>query len=72
LNQQGSNLPLPPPPAATGNPAEAAAAQADAPAQGDMGSEQPQLNAQTTPRSEGTVKGPAAPDTSGQAGQDPH
>jgi cytochrome c len=72
LNQQGSNLPLPPPPAATGNPAEAAAAQADAPAQGDMGSEQPQLNAQTTPRTEGTVKGPGAPDTSGQAKQDPH
>ncbi|HEX8641056.1 MAG TPA: cytochrome c family protein [Allosphingosinicella sp.] len=69
LNQQGSNLPLPPPPAAAGNPAEAAAAQADAPAQGDMGSEQPQLNATTTPRTEGTVKGPAAPDTSGQAGQ---
>lgn len=72
LNQQGSNLPLPPPPAATGNPAEAAAAAADAPAQGDMGSEQPQLNSATTPRTEGTVKGPGAPDTSGQAKQDPH
>ena len=72
LNSQGSNLPLPPPPAAD-SPAENAAAAADQPAQGDMAAEQPQLNEATTPRTEGTVKGPAAPDTSGRAAQDqPH
>ena len=43
---------------------------ADQPAQGDMGTAQPELNVQTTPRTEGTVKGPGAPDTSGRAGQE--
>jgi len=67
LNRQGSNLPLPPPPAA-GSPAEAAAEQADQPAQGGMAADQPQANAAA--RSEGTTKGPAATDTSGRAAQE--
>ncbi|HWT13294.1 MAG TPA: cytochrome c family protein [Allosphingosinicella sp.] len=69
LNAQGSNLPLPPPPAA-GSPAEAAAEQADQPAQGDRAAEQPEMNA-AAPRNEGRVKGPGAPDTSGRAAQEP-
>jgi len=69
LNAQGSNIPLPPPPAAD-TPAEAAAEQADQPAQGGMAAPQPGLDAAATPRTEGTVKGPGAPDTSGRAGQE--
>ena len=68
LNAQGSNLQLPPPPAA-GSPAENAAEASDQPAQGGD-SDQPELNAATTPRTEGTVKGPGAPDTSGRAAQE--
>ncbi|HEV2866880.1 MAG TPA: cytochrome c family protein [Allosphingosinicella sp.] len=70
LNRQGSNLPLPPPPAAD-SPAEAAAEQSAQNAQGDLAAPQPELNAATTPRTEGTVKGPGAPDTSGRAAQRP-
>lgn len=69
LNAQGGSLQIPPPPAAD-SPAENAAEAADQPAQGDRGTDQPELNAATTPRSEGTVKGPAAPDTSGRTGQE--
>ena len=69
LNAQGSNMPLPPPPAAD-TPAEVAAEEADLPARGDMALPQPEMNAAATPRTEGTVKGPAATDTSGRAGQE--
>ena len=68
LNAQGGNLQVPPPPAA-GSPAETAAEASDQPAQGGD-SDQPELDAAATPRTEGTVKGPAAPDTSGRAGQE--
>jgi cytochrome c len=69
LNAQGSNLPLPPPPAAE-TPAEVAAEASDMPAQGDMAPDQPVLDPATTPRTEGTVAGPGAPDVSGRADQE--
>lgn len=69
LNAQGSNLPLPPPPAAE-SPAEVAAEASDMPAQGDMAAPQPELDPATTPRTEGTVGGPGAPDVSGREGQE--
>ena len=69
LNAQGSNMPLPPPPAAD-TPAEVAAEEADMPAAGDMATSQPEMNAAATPRTEGTVAGPGAPDVSGRAGQE--
>lgn len=69
LNAQGSNLPLPAAPAAGGDsPGEAAARQADAPAQGDMG--RPQAVPKAGPGGQpapGRGGGPAAP----QAGQRP-
>ncbi|HYG46519.1 MAG TPA: cytochrome c family protein [Allosphingosinicella sp.] len=46
LNAQGSNLPLPPPQAAAGDPAQAAAEKADAPAAGDKAEDEPVLNEQ--------------------------
>lgn len=67
LNQQGSNLPLPPPPAAT--PAETAAENAAAPA-GGQATTQPELNAATTPRTPANVGGEGAPDVSGRAKQE--
>ncbi len=67
LNQQGSNLPLPPPPAAA-SPAENAAEQSDQ-AAGGLAADQPQAN--EAQRTEGSVKGPAATDTSGRAAQEP-
>ena len=70
LNQQGSNLPLPPPPAAAApSAAENAAEASDQPAAGDQAADQPVLNEATTPRTPGTVQGPGAPDTSGREGQ---
>ena len=66
LNQQGSNLPLPPPPAAT--PAEGAAENAAAPA--GAAPEQPVLNEATTPRTPANVGGEGAPDVAGRAKQE--
>ena len=40
------------------------------PAQGDMGAPQPEVNAAAAAGNEGRVKGPAAPETSGRAGQE--
>ena len=62
LNQNGSNLPLPPPPSAEGNPAQVAAEQADMPAVGDKGEDEPILNeADAAKQPVGNVKGDAAP-----------
>jgi cytochrome c len=69
LNQQGSNVPLPPPPTAA-TPAENAAEAAAAPAQGDRAAEQPVLNEATTPRTPANVGGEAATDVSGRAKQE--
>lgn len=73
LNQQGSNLPLPPPPAAgaAANPADAAAENASAPA--GPAPDQPVLNQATTPRTPANVGGEGAPDVAGRAKQEaPH
>jgi cytochrome c len=73
LNQQGSNLPLPPPPEAAGNPAQAAAEAADQPAAGDKGESEPILNeAQAAKQPEGNVGGEGAPKVNGNSKQEGH
>ena len=68
LNQNGSNLPLPPPPSAEGNPAQVAAEQADMPAVGDKGEDEPILNeADAAKQPVGNVKGDAAPPSQSKA-----
>jgi cytochrome c len=70
MNQQGSNLPLPPPPAAAGNPAQAAAEAADLPAGGDKGEDEPVLTeGQAAKQPEGRVMGDAATSTAGNEQQ---
>ena len=70
LNAQGGNLQIPPAPAAAESPAEAAAKAADMPAQGDMGTPQPD---DITIRDGRNTGGDAATDTSGRAEQEqPH
>ena len=67
LNQQGSNIPLPPPPSAAENPAQVAAEAADQPAAGDKGEDEPILNeADAAKQPVGNVKGDAAPAVSGR------
>jgi len=67
LNQHGGTLTVPPPPAAA--PAEANAAEGNEAA----GNEAAGNAAEPQARGEGATKGPAAPDTSGRAGQEqPH
>jgi cytochrome c len=73
LNSQGSNLPLPPPPAATGNPAEAAAEAAGQPAAGDKGEKEPILNeAQVAKQPEGNTGGEGVPKVAGTTKQESH
>ena len=68
LNQNGSNIPLPPPPSAEGNPAQVAAEQADMPAVGDKGEDEPILNeADAAKQPVGNVKGDAAPPSQSKA-----
>ena len=68
LNQNGSNLPLPPPPSAEGNPAQVAAEQADMPAVGDKAEDEPILNeADAAKQPVGNVKGDAAPASQSKA-----
>jgi cytochrome c len=70
LNQQGSNLPLPPPPAAAGNPAQAAAEASDLPAGGDKGEDEPVLTeGQAAKQPEGRVMGEAAGNVAGSEEQ---
>lgn len=70
LNQQGSNIPLPPPPAAAGNPAQVAAEAADQPAAGDKGEDEPVLTeGQAAVQPEGRVMGDAATTTAGREEQ---
>lgn len=70
LNQQGSNLPVPPPPAAD-TPAEVAAENADANAAAGKAPDQPELNeAAVAAQPEGTVRGEGAPAISGRAEQE--
>lgn len=62
MNQQGpSPLPLPAPPAAAGNPAQAAAEEADMPAVGDKAPDVPTANDADPNAGAVAVKGPAAP-----------
>jgi cytochrome c len=71
LNQQGSNLPLPPPPAAAGNPAQVAAEASDLPAGGDKGEDEPILTeGQAAKQPEGIVGGDAATSVAGNAQQE--
>jgi cytochrome c len=66
MNQQGSNLPLPPPPAAAGNPAQVAAEAADQPAAGDKAEDEPILTeGQAAKQPAGKVMGEGAPTTAG-------
>ena len=70
MNQQGSNLPLPPPPAAAANPAAAASEAADQGAGGDKGENEPVLTeGQAAKQPEGRVQGDAATATAGREGQ---
>ena len=70
LNQQGSNLPLPPPPAAAGNPEQVAAEAADQAAAGDKGEDEPVLTeGQAAKQPEGKVMGDAATTTAGNEQQ---
>jgi cytochrome c len=70
MNQQGSNLPLPPPPAAAGNPAQAAAEASDMPAGGDKAEDEPVLTeGQAAKQPEGRVMGDAATSTAGNEQQ---
>ncbi|HEX8400563.1 MAG TPA: cytochrome c family protein [Allosphingosinicella sp.] len=70
LNQQGSNLPLPPPPSAAGNPAQVAAEAGDLPAGGDKGEDEPILTeGQAAKQPEGRVMGEAATSTAGREEQ---
>jgi cytochrome c len=70
LNQQGSNLPLPPPPSVAGNPAQVAAEVADLPAGGDKGEDEPILTeGQAAVQPEGRVMGEAATNTAGREEQ---
>jgi cytochrome c len=70
LNQQGSNLPLPPPPSAAGNPAQVAAEASDLPAGGDKGEDEPILTeGQAAKQPEGRVMGDAATSTAGREEQ---
>ena len=70
MNAQGSNLPLPPPPAAAGNPAAAKAEQADMPALGDKGEDEPILTEdQAAKQPVGRVMGDAATKSAGREGQ---
>ena len=65
---QAADMPLPPPPAAEGNPAQVAAEQADMPAAGDKGEDEPILNeADAAKQPVGNVKGDAAPASQSQA-----
>ncbi len=70
LNQQGSNLPLPPPPAAAGNAEQVAAEKSDLPAGGDKGEDEPILTeGQAAKQPEGRVMGDAATGTAGREEQ---
>ena len=70
LNQQGSNIPLPPPPSAAGNPAQVAAEVADAAAGGDKAEDEPVLTeGQAAVQPEGRVLGDAATTTAGNEQQ---
>lgn len=71
LNQQGSNLPLPPPPAVEGNPAQVAAEEGDLPPPPGKAEDEPVLTeAQAAKQPEGRVMGDTATATSGRAGQE--
>lgn len=70
MNQQGSNLPLPPPPSAAANPAQVAAEAADQPAAGDKAEDEPILTeGQAAKQPEGKVMGDAATSTAGREEQ---
>jgi cytochrome c len=71
MNQQGSNIPLPPPPAAAGSPAQAAAENADqTEAAGDKGEDEPVLTeGQAAKQPEGRVLGEGAPAVAGREEQ---
>jgi cytochrome c len=70
MNQQGSNIPLPPPPSAAGNPDQVAAEAADAAAGGDKGEDEPILTeGQAAKQPEGRVMGDAATSTAGREEQ---
>jgi len=69
MNQQGGNLTLPPPPA-EGAPAGNEAAPADNAVDANAVEGNAVGTAEPQTRAEGDVGGPAAPDTSGRAGQE--
>ncbi|HWH18795.1 MAG TPA: cytochrome c family protein [Allosphingosinicella sp.] len=70
MNAQGSNIPLPPPPAATGDPAQAAAEAAGQPAAAEKGEKEPVLTeGQAAKQPVGRVGGEGAPAVAGREGQ---
>jgi cytochrome c len=70
LNQQGSNIPLPPPPTADANPAQVAAEASDQKALGDKGEDEPVLTeGDMAKQPVGRTGGEAATTTAGREGQ---